>query len=169
MDGFDADEGEGERDERAVVLDCFLTPERHTLEALELADRLLDASAASVEGSREERGPVASIALEGNDRADAAGARSLAIEPAIVALVAHGCTRGDIWAEVEQDLKLRAVACLALRQMEGKRQSVMIDLEVDLGREPASGATKRLSVLPPLAPAAETCARTVVASNIWTR
>ncbi len=169
VDGFDPDEGERERDEGAVVLGCFLAPERNALEAFELADRLLDASAAPVEGAREELWPVASIALEGNDRADAAGARSLTIGCAIVALVAHGRTRGDVRAKIEQNLKLRAVARLALCQVEGERQSVMIDLEMDLGREPTSGATKRLSVLPPLAPAAETCARTVVESNICTR
>lgn len=68
MDGFDADEGEGESDEGAVVLGCLLAPERHALEALELAHRLLDASAASGVGSREGLGPVPGMALEGNDR-----------------------------------------------------------------------------------------------------
>ena len=169
VDGFDPDKGERERDEGAIVLCRLLAPECNALEAFELADRLLDASAAPVEGAREELWPVASIALEGNDRADAAGARSLTIGCAIVALVAHGRTRGDVRAKIEQNLKLRAVARLALCQVEGERQSVMIDLEVNLGRESASGATKRLSVLPPFAPAAETCARTVVESNIWTR
>ena len=166
VDGFDCDEGECQSDEGAIVLGCLLAAERNALEALELADRLLDASAASVEGAREELWPVASIALEGNDRADAAGARSLAIGPAIVALVTHSRTWGDIRPKIEHNLKLRAVARLTFCQVESKRQALVIDLEVDLGREAAPGATKRLFVLPPLAPAAETCARTVVESNI---
>jgi hypothetical protein len=40
---------------------------------------------------------------------------------------------------------------------------------VDLGREAAARAAQRLTVLPPLAPAAETWARTTVESNIWTK
>jgi hypothetical protein len=53
--------------------------------------------------------------------------------------------------------------------VEGERQAVEIDLEVDLGREAAARAAERLVVLPPLAPAAETCARTTMAANICTR
>ena len=52
--------------------------------------------------------------------------------------------------------------------MESERPSIEINLEVDLGREAPARAAQRLSVLPPLAPAAETCARTTVESNIWT-
>jgi hypothetical protein len=40
---------------------------------------------------------------------------------------------------------------------------------VDLGREAAARAAERLAVLPPLAPADETWARTTVESNICTR
>jgi hypothetical protein len=169
VDGFYTDEGECESDEGAVVLDCLLAPERNALEAFQLTDRLLDASAASVEGSRKELRPVPGIALDGNSGADAARACGLSIGGGIVALVAHCRTRGDVRPKIEQNLKLRAVARLALGQVEGEWQSLMIDLEVDLGREAASGAPERLSVLPPLAPAAETWARTVVESNIWTR
>ena len=53
--------------------------------------------------------------------------------------------------------------------MEGERQAVEVDLDVDLGREAAPRAAERLAMLPPLAPAAETCARTTVESNICTR
>ena len=52
--------------------------------------------------------------------------------------------------------------------MEANRQSVQIRLEVDLAREAAAGAAERLILLPPFAPAAETCARTTVLSNICT-
>jgi hypothetical protein len=53
--------------------------------------------------------------------------------------------------------------------VESERPSIEINLEVDLGREAPARAAQRLSVLPPLAPAAETCARTTVESNIWTK
>src|SRR5262245_56266689 len=53
--------------------------------------------------------------------------------------------------------------------MEGEREAVEIDLEVDFGREAATRAAERLIILPPLAPAAETWARTTVESNIATR
>jgi hypothetical protein len=48
-----------------------------------------------------------------------------------------------------------------------ERQTVEIAFEVDFRAEPAPGPAKRLILLPPFAPAAETCARTVVLSNIW--
>src|SRR5262245_33603774 len=53
--------------------------------------------------------------------------------------------------------------------MEGERQAVEIDFEVDFGREAATRAAERLIILPPLAPAAETWARTTVESNIAIR
>jgi hypothetical protein len=40
---------------------------------------------------------------------------------------------------------------------------------VDLGREAATRSAERLGVLPPFAPAADTCARTIAESNICTR
>ena len=53
--------------------------------------------------------------------------------------------------------------------MERQREPVQINLEVDLSREPTPRAAERLILLPPLAPAAETCARTTLESNIWIR
>jgi hypothetical protein len=53
--------------------------------------------------------------------------------------------------------------------MEGERQAVKVGLEVDFRREAAPRASERLGLLPPFAPAAETCARTTVESNIWTK
>ena len=53
--------------------------------------------------------------------------------------------------------------------MESEGQARVIDLEVDLGREAASGAPEGLPELPLLAPAAETWARMVVESNICIR
>jgi hypothetical protein len=40
---------------------------------------------------------------------------------------------------------------------------------VDFGRETAARAAERLSLLPPFAPAAETCARATVLSKHWTK
>jgi hypothetical protein len=51
--------------------------------------------------------------------------------------------------------------------MEVKRQAVAVALEMDFRAEPATGAPERLILLPPFAPAADTCARTEVLSNIW--
>jgi len=50
--------------------------------------------------------------------------------------------------------------------VERQRPPIQINLEVDLGREAPARAAQRLILLPPLAPAAETCARTTVESNI---
>jgi hypothetical protein len=65
--------------------------------------------------------------------------------------------------------KLCAVAGLAPGQVEVERVAVEISLEVDFGRETAARAAKRLVLLPPFAPAAETCARAVVLSKSWTK
>jgi hypothetical protein len=55
---------------------------------------------------------------------------------------------------------------LAFSKVKGERQALEINLEVDLGREASAGAAQRLILLPPFAPAAETCARTTVESSI---
>ena len=49
MDGFDQDEAESKRDERAVILRRLLASKCDTLEAFELADRLFDACPCLVE------------------------------------------------------------------------------------------------------------------------
>ena len=53
--------------------------------------------------------------------------------------------------------------------MEADRLAVEVAFEVDLRGEAAARAAERLVFLPPFAPAAETCARTTVESNICTR
>ena len=47
MDGFDQDEAESKRDERAVILRRLLASKCDTLEAFEFADRLFDACPSS--------------------------------------------------------------------------------------------------------------------------
>jgi hypothetical protein len=54
VDGFDQDEAESMRDERAVILRGLLASKCDTLEALELADRLFDACPCLVECFRKE-------------------------------------------------------------------------------------------------------------------
>ena len=166
MDGFDDDEAEGESDERAEVLVGFLATEGDALEALELADQLLDAGACPVERLRKESWPVSGRGLERDHRADAPFARGRAIARAVVPFVTHRSPRRDVRPEVEQDLELRTVARLTLREVEGERQAIEIGLEMDLGREAPAGAAQSLAILPPLAPAAETWARTTVESSI---
>src|SRR5881227_619497 len=58
VDGFDDDEAQSECDEGCKVLVRFLATERNSLEALELAHKLLDTGAGSIECLREERRPV---------------------------------------------------------------------------------------------------------------
>lgn len=100
---------------------------------------------------------------DGDDTSPPAGR---AVGGRIVAFVGQGGARRDVRPDVERGFELGAVAGLSAGQMEGNGQAVEIRLEVDLGREPAPRAPERLILLPPFAPAAETCARTTVLSNI---
>lgn len=138
------------------------------LEALELADGLLDPGSASVERPWEEAGLFLVIGLgrDDGDRAVLAGSPPVGL--AGVALVADAGAGIHVRPEVEQDGKVRSVAVLAAGQIESNRMAVEIGLQMDLGGEATARAAERLAVLPPFAPAAETCARTTVLSNIWT-
>ena len=169
MDGFGKDEAEGECNKRTEVSCRLLAAQRNALEALQLTNELLDAGARPIECLWKESGPVLLIGFVRDHRSDAALARQRSIALAGVALISHRRAGRDIGAEVEEHLELHAIAGLALCQVEGERQTIEVDLEVDLGREATARAPKRLTVLPPFAPAAETCARTTVESNICTR
>lgn len=61
------------------------------------------------------------------------------------------------------------VRLLPASQLEGEEVAVEVGLQMDLGGEATARAAERLTVLPPLAPAAETWARTIVESIICTR
>jgi hypothetical protein len=50
-----------------------------------------------------------------------------------------------------------------------ERQALEVALQMDLGAEAAPRAAECMALLPPFAPAAETCARMTVLSNICTR
>src|SRR5579871_1769968 len=102
-------------------------------------------------------------------RANAALAGRLPIGLGVISLIGDDGARPDVGSDIEQGLELTAVAGLATCQVEVERIALEVGFEVDFRREPAARAAKSLTVLPPFAPAAETCARTTVESNIWTR
>ena len=166
VDGFHQDEAASERDQRGVVLGSFFAPESNALETLELAHCLLDSSAAFVEGLGEEGRAIFGIGAARDDRANVPLPCGLTVRGCVVPLVGQRRPGRDVRTDIEQDFKLPAVAGFAPSQMDGKGQAIKVGLEVDLGRKPAARATECLAILPPLAPAAETCARTTVLSNI---
>ena len=71
VDGFDQDEGASESDECAIAVLGFVAAHGNSLEALQLADRLLDPGAGLVEQSWEETGPVLGVLAIRNDRNNA--------------------------------------------------------------------------------------------------
>ena len=79
VDGFDQDEAESKRDERAVILRRLLASKRDTLEALELTDRLFDTCPRFVECFRKKDGHVFSVGSIRDCWAYSALARGLAI------------------------------------------------------------------------------------------
>lgn len=169
MDGFGEDNEEGECDEGAVVLRGLLAAQGDAFEALELADGLLDPGASPVEGFG--KVPLRRLcgALLRDHGCDTAAAGEIAVGIAVVTLVADDGAWRHIRAEVEKDREMAGVAGLAAGEVEGEGRAVEVALQMDLGGEAAAGAAQRLAVLPPLAPAAETCARATVLSNNWTR
>jgi len=166
VDGFHQDKGAGERDEGGEVLRRFLAAQSNALEAFDFADALLGASASFVEDFGEERRFGGGILAVRDSGADAASARRLSVRLGVVAFVTEHRPRGDVWANVEQDVEVAAVAGLATGQVEGQRQAIEIELQVDFAGKPAARAAESLPVLPPFAPAAETWARTIVESTI---
>jgi hypothetical protein len=121
VDGFDQDKGTGERDEGSKVLCRLLAAQGDALEALDLADALLGASAPLVEDLGKESRLGGSILAVRDGGADAAPARRLSVGLGVVTLIAENRSRGDVRADVEQDLEVAAVAGLATGQVEGQR------------------------------------------------
>ena len=71
-----------------------------------------------------------------NDRTNAALAGAVAIGFGVVTFVGDGGARQNIGSDVEQEFEVAAVAGFAPGQMEGERQAVEVDLEVDFhGKE----------------------------------
>jgi hypothetical protein len=115
VDGFYQDEAAGEGGEGGVVHGCFFAAESDPLEALQLADGLLDASAGLVDLLREEGRSAARSGAAGDDGADAARSGRLPVAFRIIALIGQGGAR-DVWADVEEDLEVPAVAGLSARK-----------------------------------------------------
>ena len=147
----------------------FLASQGDALEALEATEPLLDASARLVERFCKEGGLVLFIGLVGNNRSDAACPCRSPVRLAGIVLVGDRGARDYVRPDVEQGLEVSAVGRFAAGQVEGDQVSATIGFPVDFGREPAARAAKGLACLPPFAPAADTCARTIVESNIWIR
>jgi hypothetical protein len=130
---------------------------------------LLDTSAGFIERPGEELRFVFLIGLVRDGWGDAARSRRRAVRLAGVALVTDSGARLNIRADVEQHFEMRRVGSLAAGQIESDDVARGVRLGVDFRGEAAARPSERLRVLPPLAPAADTCACTIVESNIWIR
>jgi hypothetical protein len=106
------------------------------------------------------------VGLVRDDRSDAALPRCVPVGLAGVAFVADDGARLNVGSDVEQGLEVTPVEGFAAGQVEGDDVPGGIRFCVDFRGETATRAPKRLAFLPPFAPAADTCARTMVESNI---
>jgi hypothetical protein len=159
----------GEADDGSAVSFGLFAAERDALEALEPSDALLDAGAGLVKGSSEESRLVPFVGFVRNDGRDPSPSGRVAVGLAGVALVADDGARLNVGPDVEQGFEVPPVEGLAAGQIEGDDVPGSVRFGVDLGGEAAARAPKRLVFLPPFALAADTCARTMVESNIWMR
>ncbi len=94
---------------------------------------MLDASPPAVECLGKELRLVFGCRAVRNGGADAAGPGSLSVGLGVIALVTHSRPRRDLRPEVEQRLKVRAVAGLPTGQAKAQRIASPVGLEVDLG------------------------------------
>ena len=136
------------------------------LKSLRRADTLLDASTVLVEGSREEGRLVFFVSFVRDDWGDAARPCRLAVGLAGVAFVGDGGAGLDVGSDVEQGFEVTPVGSFSAGQVEGDDVAGGVRFCVDFRGEAAARTSERLPVLPPFAPAADTCARTMVKSNI---
>ena len=130
------------------------------------SDALFDAGAGFVEGACEEGWLVLFVGLVGNDGSDAARSRGVPVGLAGVAFVADDSARLNVGSDVEENVEVTPVEGLAGGEVEGDDVAGGVRFCVDFRGEAAARAPERLAFLPPFAPAADTCARTTVKSNI---
>ena len=102
----------------------------------------------------------------GNDGSNAARPRCFAIGLAGVAFVADDGAGLNVGSDVEQGFEVTPVEGFAAGQVEGDDVAGGVRFCVDFRGEAATRAPESLAFLPPFAPAADTCARTMVESNI---
>ena len=157
-----------------IVDGALLVARGNPPELLQAVEQALDTVARPIRRAVK-AGPAALVGLARDHRADAAPAQMRPCRLARKSLVARHPPGPQARApaalatdspRVKQGGKRDAVVALAARQMEGDGLAVSLGADVDLGREAPARAAERLTVLPPLAPAAETWARTTVESNI---
>ena len=117
-------------------------------------------------GAREEGWLVLFVRLVGNDGSDAARSRGVPIGLAGVAFVADDGAGLNVGPDVEQGFEVTPIKGFAAGQIEGDDIPGSVRFGVDFRGEAAARAPERLAFLPPFAPAADTCARTIVESNI---
>lgn len=166
VDGFDQDEGRRECDEGSEVSFGFLAAQCDALEAFELSDGLLDPGSASIERLGEDLWDCLRVLAERDDWHGAPITRGLSVGCAVIPFVGDRRAGPDVWSEIHQRLEMPAVGGFSAGQIEGKGEPVEVCFQMDFGSKPTARAAERLTGLPPFAPAAETCARMMVLSNI---
>ena len=102
----------------------------------------------------------------GNDRSDAARSRGVPVGLACVAFVADDGAGLNVGSDIEQDFEVAPIERLSAGQVEGDDIPGGVRFCTDFRGEAATRTPERLAFLPPFAPAADTCARTTVESNI---
>ena len=83
-----------------------------------------------------------------------------------LAFVADDSARANVGPDVEQGFEVTPVEGFAAGQIKGDDVAGGVRFCVNFRGEAAARAPERLAFLPPFAPAADTCARTTVESNI---
>ena len=131
---------------------------------LEMAEHPLDAVALLVEGSVV-LDLYAAVRPPWNHRLDVSLREVGANGIGIISLVGQQRSRGA-FGKVDQGCIGLAISSFPARQVERERSSEGIGEAVKLTGEPAPRAAKTASMNPPLPPAAETWARTVVLSML---
>jgi hypothetical protein len=169
VDEYDQAEASGEADDRPEVSCGLFASQGDAFKALEPPEALFDARMRLIEGGGEEGGFVLFVGLVRDHRSNAALPRGLTVGLAGIAFVANGGAGLNVGSDAEQSFEMMRVGRLAPRQVEGDDVAGRIRFCVDFRCEPAARAPKRLSFLPPFAPATDTWARTMVESNIWIR
>lgn len=122
----------------------------------EPSEALLDAGARFIEDLREIGRLVLFVGLVRDHRDDAPSPGGRAIGLTGISLISEGGTRDDVRSDVQQGLEMRRVRGLAAGEIERDYSAGIVRFCVDFGCEPATRASERLALLPPLAPAAET-------------
>ena len=102
----------------------------------------------------------------GDDWSNAARSRSVPVGPTGVAFVADDGAGLNVGPDIEQGFEVTPVEGFAAGQVEGDDGAGGVRFCVDFRGEAATRPPERLPFLPPFAPAADTCARTTVESNI---